>query len=177
MQEESMMTVKRNLKQCQSPLQGWSQWKYGNLNELVKKKTKQLAQIQQREGDGDQEEIKKLQIEIDQLLEHQDIKWKQRAKQHWYQKGDKNTPFFHAWASHQRRINHIKQVQDDKNTEWTKPEEIGHAFVNFYQKLFQTKGIIGVDKCLEGLEPQVTSEINGWLFHRFEVEEVELALS
>jgi hypothetical protein len=48
----------------------------------MKKKTKQLAQIQQRGGDGDQEEIKKLQIEIDQLLEYEDIKWKQRAKQH-----------------------------------------------------------------------------------------------
>ncbi|XP_059445337.1 uncharacterized protein LOC132177129 [Corylus avellana] len=31
----------------------------------------------------DQEEIKKLQADIDQLLEHEDIKWKQRAKQHW----------------------------------------------------------------------------------------------
>jgi hypothetical protein len=66
---------------------------------------------------------------------------------------------------------------DEENTEWTKPEEIGHAFVNFYQKLFQTEGTIGVDECLEGLEPWVTSEMNGWLLHWFKVEKVELALS
>jgi hypothetical protein len=81
-QEGPMLVVQRNLEQCQSWLQGWSRRKYGNLDELVKKKTKQLVKIQQRGETGDQEEIKKLQVEIEQLLEHDDIRWKQRAKQH-----------------------------------------------------------------------------------------------
>jgi hypothetical protein len=40
--------------------------------------------------------IQRLQKEIDFILEQEDIKWKQRAKQNWYQKGD-HTHFFHAW--------------------------------------------------------------------------------
>jgi hypothetical protein len=55
--------------------------------------------------------------------------------------------------------------------------KIGQAFVNFYQNLFQTKGTIGVDKCLERLETRVTPAMNEWLLRRFEAEEVDVTLS
>lgn len=119
------MEVQRCLEQCQNRLKGWNRQKHGNSAKKVETKTKQLTLLQQGERPEDQEEIKKLQVEIDQLLEHEDIKWKQRAKQHWYQKGDRNTPFFHAWASHRRMINFIKRVCDDEGQEWTQPDEIG----------------------------------------------------
>jgi hypothetical protein len=54
---------------------------------------------------------------------------------------------------------------------------LGKFFVSFYQKLFQTEGMVGIEECLEGLEPQVTSEMNGWLLRPFVVEEVDYALS
>jgi hypothetical protein len=158
-----MQAVRSNLERCQTLLKSWNRRKYGNMEKMVNRKSKELLHLQQQEGNGVQEKIKKLQLEIDQLLEHEDIRWKQRAKQHWYQKGDRNTPFFHAWASHRRRINQIKKVRDDGDREWTKPEEIGQAFVNFYQTLFQSEGTVGVEECLEGLEARVTPEMNGWL--------------
>jgi hypothetical protein len=55
--------------------------------------------------------------------------------------------------------------------------KIGQAFVNFYQNLFQTKGTIGVDECLEGLETRVTPAMNEWLLRQFEAKEVDVALS
>lgn len=143
----------------------------------MEKKTKYLAVLQQRGRSGDQEEIKKLQVEIDQLLEQEDVKWKQRAKRHWYQKGEKNTHFFHAWASHRKRINHIKRVRDDDGREWTQPEDIAQVFVNFYQQLFHTEGPRDIDECLEGLKAWVTPKMNGWLLRRFVAEEVDVALS
>ena len=72
------------------------------------------------------------------LLLNNKSKWKQRAKQSWYQNGDMNTPFFHAWASHRKRINTIKKVSDKEGREGEKMEDIGAAFVNFYQNLFTT---------------------------------------
>ena len=116
-------------------------------------------------------------MEIDQLLKQEDIKWKQRAKQHWYQKEDRNTPFFQAWANHQKMINQIKWVRDDEDREWTKLEEIGQAYVNFYQKLFQSEGMVGIEECLEGLEARVIPEMNGWLLRRFLTKDVDFALS
>lgn len=48
--------------------------------------------------------VKQLKEEIGFILEQEDYRWKQRAKQHWYKNGDRNTSFFHAWASHKRKI-------------------------------------------------------------------------
>jgi hypothetical protein len=36
---------------------------------------------------------------------------------------------------------------------------------------------VGVEECLEGLEPRVTAEMNGWLLRPFVAEEVDFALS
>jgi hypothetical protein len=55
---------------------------------------KQLEILQRNETVMDGQEIKELQQEIDFLLEQEDIRWKQRAKQNWYRNGDRNTPFF-----------------------------------------------------------------------------------
>lgn len=97
---------------------------------------------------------------------------KQRAKQNWYRNGDRYTPFFHAWASHRRKINHIQKIQDDAGREWTKPEDISKFFIDFYQTLFTAGGIHGVEECLMGLEVQVSGEMNCQLL----MAEVDMAL-
>ena len=55
--------------------------------------------LQQQEGPENNDEIKKLNGEIKVLLEHEDLRWKQWAKQNWYKNGDRNTQYFHAWAN------------------------------------------------------------------------------
>jgi hypothetical protein len=70
--------------------------------------------LQQHEGANNWAEIQTLQGDIDSILEQDDIKWKQRAKQIWYQSGDRNTPFFHAWASHRRKINQIRVIKNEE---------------------------------------------------------------
>jgi hypothetical protein len=71
-------------------------------------------------------------------LEYEDVKWKQRSKQNWYKEGDRNTTFFHAWASHRKKVNTIKRIKDVEGREWKKEKKIGNAFVQFYEKLFTT---------------------------------------
>lgn len=86
------------------------------------------------------------------MLEQEDIRWKQRAKQNWHQNGDRNTHFLHAWASHRRRINTIKKIKDGDGRDWTKPEDISKVFINFYKNLFTTDNTVGIEECLEGME-------------------------
>jgi hypothetical protein len=79
-----------------------------------------LEKLQQEEGAGNWEEILKIQDEIDAIIEKEDTKWKQRSKQNWYQNGDRNTTFFHAWADHWRRVNQIRKIEDEEGQEWKK---------------------------------------------------------
>jgi hypothetical protein len=69
---------------------------------VLEEKTKQLKALQKQEDGSNWLTIKALKTEINLILEHEDMKWKQRAKQSWYKAGDRNIPFYHAWANHRR---------------------------------------------------------------------------
>jgi hypothetical protein len=128
-------------------------------------------------GLGVASDIKRLQDEINFILEQEDIQWKQQAKQNWYQYGDQNTPFFHAWASHRKRVNHIRAIKDEEGREWKKPKEIGAAFCSFYQNLFVVGNTKDVEESLCFVEHRVTADMNSMLLREYTTEEVELGLS
>ncbi|XP_074327069.1 uncharacterized protein LOC141665009 [Apium graveolens] len=57
------------------------------------------------------------------LLEKQEIYWKQCAKQFWLREGDQNTRFFHKYASIRRKNNQLARIKgDDGNWKETKEE-------------------------------------------------------
>jgi hypothetical protein len=172
-----MQSTRLRLAQCQTSLVRWSTRKYGDVEKRLKEKTKQLDLMQQHEGEENWGEITALQRDINLILEQEDAKWKQRAKQHWFQRGDRNTPFFHAWANHRRRINRLVKIKDEEGREWKKQHEIGHAFTRFFQGLFSAGEVSGTDVCLAGLEPKVSDEMNRSLLREFTMGEVEAALN
>ena len=173
----AMQMVWAKLERCKSKLQRWSREKFGKNECLIKDKTIALTELQELDGPEHNEAIKALQQEIDTLLEFKDIRWKQRVKQSWYRDGNRNTPFFHAWASHHRRINTIKRVINGDGREMTKVEDISDAFVSYYNGLFTTKGTTGMEEFTVGLKARVTIEMNARLVCRFEECEVDRALA
>ena len=100
------------LTKCQTSLQKWSKGKLGDNVAQIKQKTHKLEALQRNKGPENSEDIKKLNAEIELLLEKEDLRWKQRAKQNWYKDGDRNTQHFHAWANQRRRTNRIQKVRD-----------------------------------------------------------------
>lgn len=63
---------------------------------LILQKSSFLSNLQD-EGDGtDWEQVQNLQSEVNDLIEIEDLKWRQRAKQSWLQQGDKNSKYLHA---------------------------------------------------------------------------------
>jgi hypothetical protein len=133
-------------------------------------------ELQRAENPSTWDAIKVLQGEIEFLLEQEDIRWKQRAKQSWYQYGDRNTPYFHAWANHRRKVNQMLKITDEEGRVWKKQKEIGAAFTRFFQNLFTSGDPTGIAECLEAVEPRVTEEMNTMLLQEFTVGEIEVAL-
>jgi hypothetical protein len=171
-----MQMVRQKLANCQADLSSWSSRKFGDASKKLKAKTKQLELLQRNEGPDTSVAIKVLKHEIDFILEQEDLRWKQRAKQSWYQHGDRNTPSFHAWANHRRKINQIKQVVDEDGFSWKKPKDIGAAFVHYYIALFTGGNLYGVQECLGDMNARVTAKMNATLTRTFTVAEVDVAL-
>jgi hypothetical protein len=53
---------------------------------------------------------------IELLLEQDEVHWMQRSRVNWLQHGDRNTSFFHQFASARRKKNFIKKLKHDD--EW-----------------------------------------------------------
>lgn len=168
--------TRSKLSKCRTSRLRWSKGKSGRIVVFIKQKTKELEVLQQQEGPKNSEEIRKLNGEIEVLLEQEDLRWKQRAKQNWYKSGDRNTQFFHAWANQRRRINIIQKIRDIDGCEWQHPSEVPQAFLHYYQELFTSEGAHKIEDCLIGLECHVTIEMNQALCREFTELDVDEAL-
>jgi hypothetical protein len=138
------MAVATNcLNLCKQAFMHWSKMKFGAGTRKIKDVSRQLERLQSHENSGNVETIKEVQLELHKLLKMEDLKWKQRAKRNWYTKGDRNTKFFHAWASQRKRRNFIEKVTDVEGNQWTNPEDLERVFVQHFQQLFAIEGTRG----------------------------------
>jgi hypothetical protein len=172
----SIRSIQNRLAGCQEALSRWSCGKFGNVEDLIKRKSEQLLALQQSVLPSRGDQIKLLQNELDDLLECEEMKWKQRAKQYWFSQGDRNTAFFHSWANHRRKINSIRWIYDEQGQVWRKYKDISRVIVGYFKSLYSSQGSIRGEECLQSVLPKVTQEMNAWLLHPFLDDEVRAAL-
>lgn len=126
--------INSKLVKCSEFLSQWSK-KFGSTYRMLREQTAKLEKLQQQEGPHNQVAIKGLKKEIALMLDKEDLKWRQRAKQTWLSKGDRNAAYFHKWANQRRKSNKINQILDEGGKEWRTKNEVGEAFVNFFSKV------------------------------------------
>ncbi|XP_042980012.1 uncharacterized protein LOC122310200 [Carya illinoinensis] len=129
-----------------------------------------------RKVSQEHKKIQQAQAEIDKLLEIEEIKWRQRAKQRWLQEGDRNTKYFHQCASHRRLINTIKKVANEKGVTANNQEEVSLAFQDFYRNLFSTSAPRGSATLLQSFQARISSEMNRTLTRPYSKEEIQRAI-
>jgi hypothetical protein len=117
-----------------------------------------------------------LQSEIEEILDREDVCWKQCAKRNWYLNGDKNTQFFYSWANHRRKINSIKIITDANGRVLRHKKKVSKHIIDYFGDLFTTLGPVGIVHCMDSVEPRVTNEMNSGLLRPFVAEEVRMTL-
>lgn len=113
---------------------------------------------------------------MEQALEEEDLKWRQRAKQHWLLHGDRNTQFYHMHANQRRKTNTISHILDHNGMPISDVEQIAVAFSTYYSQLFSTSSPSNFQECLQGMEAKVTTGMNNKLLARFIEKEVKEAM-
>ena len=59
-------------------------------------------------------QLKEKRRELNELLQKEEIIWRQQSRIQWMKEGDCNTKFFHTRASTRRKKNRINRIQDDQ---------------------------------------------------------------
>ncbi|KAL8106747.1 hypothetical protein AgCh_023493 [Apium graveolens] len=70
------------------------------------------------------------------LLEKQETFWRQRAKQFWLRDGDKNTIFFHKYASTRREHNKIRRLKNAQGEWIEKDGAIQELITQYFGDIF-----------------------------------------
>lgn len=111
--------------------------------------------------------------ELENLLEDDEIYWKQRARENWLNWGDNNTRWFHMKASNCRKVNRIHGLFDT-NGEWVEEDHEMESVANQYsQDLFQSTSpqLEVINQILEAIPNCLTVEQNLKLIAPFMREE------
>lgn len=108
------------------------------------------------------------------LLEKQENYQKQRAKQFWLQGGDKNTRFFHSYASGRKKINTMQRIRNEEG-EWKETtEEMNEVIKNYFSELFKAQVVDGRLSDRQRVN-MVSSRDNETLLAEITLEEVKEA--
>ncbi|KAL0001717.1 hypothetical protein SO802_015498 [Lithocarpus litseifolius] len=95
-----------------SALVGWSWATFGRSKNKIQEKYRILEELTRGNTTRHLEEIRRVKEEINTILYHDEIHWRQRYRSIWLQARDKNTKFFHQRASQRRRKNNISSIFD-----------------------------------------------------------------
>ena len=102
------------------------------------------------------ERIHGVKKEINELLHHEEVFWRQRSRSIWLLVGDKNTKFFHQRVSQQRRKNNIVGLYD-REGEWHIDEDkIASITEEFYEQLFTSSTSLDMEDEIDFVDRVVT---------------------
>ncbi|XP_019170961.1 PREDICTED: uncharacterized protein LOC109166463 [Ipomoea nil] len=118
--------------------------------------------------------FRQLDEQLSVVLAQEEAFWKQRAKQHWLQGADRNTKFFHKYATYRKRKNVIQRLKDDGGV-WREGSALDSVVVDYYKQIFTSGGSPGSFN-VDTMQSRVTNEQNDELLRPFEPEEVRSAL-
>ncbi|XP_042942686.1 uncharacterized protein LOC122276857 [Carya illinoinensis] len=170
-------TIRKVMEVCRNKLKSWSKEAFRNHKRLLNQKREVLRQLQESDLGQHSSQIKSIQRELDGLLEEEELKWRQRAKQRWLKDGDRNTKFFYKCATQRKQVNFIKKVASEEGVLAYNQEEVAKTFQFFYQNLFTTSKPLSMEAALQSFKPSVSEEMNGLLAQEFTEKEVVTAIN
>ena len=124
----------------------------------------------------DLEAIHATKMELNRWLGIEEKMWQQRSRNNWLKAGDKNITFFHTKASNRYQRNTISRIMDANNKWLEDVDQIGQAFVGYFEELFSTSRPKVEQEMIDAIHSKVTERMNSTLIQGFHAMEVEKAL-
>jgi hypothetical protein len=158
-------------------LHKWGNNIFGTLPRKIKQVQDELHALNQNHSLKDQtQQIKAKETELENLLDGEEMWWKQRSRVDWLQHGDKNTKFFHLKASKRRKRNKITEIRDNQGNKWTAHDDIERVFLDHFKTLFQTQSTHDITNTVSVVKDKLNTDMKHYLSVDFEEIEVYNAI-
>lgn len=171
--ESTTGSLEEKIERLQADLKVWTRVIKKGREGLKQKLMKELKMLLVKERtDETMERIVDTKIHLNMEIDKDEAYWEQRARVNWLKAWDKNTNFFHRFASFQKRINTISKLELDGGGEATEVREINEVATLFFQKLFTSIGVGDLSYLLSDIENKISRDNNSILLSTFIEEEV-----
>ncbi|GMI81726.1 hypothetical protein HRI_001841900 [Hibiscus trionum] len=140
----------------------------------LKKRLNELNELQP--SDSVLGDILDTKIALNLEMDREELYWEQRARANWLKHGDRNTRFFHRFATSRHRRNRINKLIGDGGIQVDTEKEISELATSYFESLFTSQATIDPAMVLEGISPCITPEMNKALLADFTSEEILIAL-
>ncbi|KAK6123351.1 hypothetical protein DH2020_042911 [Rehmannia glutinosa] len=175
----SLESAQDMILNCSIGLLNWSKSSVGNIVEKIKDVKAQIFSLRKKNITAESNvQLHELTALHDHLLEQENLIWKQRAKQHWYKEGDRNSTFFHSFASQRRETNHISALKNSQGQLLSDNASIERIITDYFNNIFSSTTSFPTDlqEALRRVKPRVTATMNNHLTLPFKDDEVVKAL-
>ncbi|KAK5842214.1 hypothetical protein PVK06_004545 [Gossypium arboreum] len=115
-------------------------------------------------------------IHINLKINKDEMYWEQRASANWLKLGDKNTTFFHRYASQRRRKNTIQSLRHEDERETSETDKMENIARDYFKKLFTSNRSVNTECVISGIERSSSEDVNLKLISNYMKEEVVMAL-
>ncbi|KAA3455898.1 reverse transcriptase [Gossypium australe] len=169
-------TISEKLRGLQTYLSRWASLIRGGRERSKKEFIKELGILLEGERtDNTLGKIIETRINLNLEIDKEEMYWEQRARANWLSLGDKNSAFFHKYASARRRINMITKLETEEGMEVTSDVEVSDTATRYFQELFTSNGV-GDSHILDGIDASISAVANVVLQSPYSVDEIQKAL-
>jgi hypothetical protein len=158
-------------------LKKWSQETFGSIHKKIRRLEQKLFFLRgQPILNSIIQEERDVERSLGELFECEKIMARQRSRVEWLREGDRNTAFFHAKASAQKRTNRINVLTREDGSKCEAQDEIKGMVHQFYETLFSSEPCESMDAVLDAIPVKVSDDMNDDLYKPYTNEEIETAL-
>jgi hypothetical protein len=164
----------KKFQKVQKDFKVWNRTVFGLTRARIRDLEERLKLIQ--EMDPSQENLSTeaaLQLEINEWLEREEVKWRQKSRELWLKEGDRNSKFFHLSTLVRRRKNYITEIQLDSGRWIHSKDDIADYFTLKFSNVFHSS-LPQIPSDMEGLlESKVSDAENALLSRVLDADQVK----
>jgi hypothetical protein len=155
----------------------WSTKNFGNIAKQIKKLRRKIGKLWKKpKSDARDLAVGKYSTELDELLQREEMHWRQSSRINCLREGDRNTKYFHRKATWRQSKNRIKRIKG-MNGNWTDdPGEIESMATSFFTDLYTKDHETDPGELIDKLQSSISADMNTKLCSEFSDREIGDAL-